>query len=181
VEPLIKASYSGLEALKPIWEGNNWSEGARALTPPPQGDDDAGQLAVIHERMLEAELEVQSEGETLVVEREGLDVRLSCSRGDLHVMNVAVASKSPRSSIKLKLGESVPACEALVTELDRLHAEIPSTLAWDPKVGVVSRLAAPASSCRGGDFKLLLDTVIQASALDDVETLTQQIKDPSHG
>ncbi len=180
IEPLIKASYTGLEALKPIWEGSNWSEATRVLTPPPQGDDDVDLLAGIQGRMAEAELEVRREGETLRVERQGFEVSLSCLRGDLHVTNMAVASKSPRSSVKLKLGERVPACESLVTELDRLHAESVSTLAWDPKAGVVSRLTVNAPSCRGGDFKLLLDTVIQASALKDLESLTKRIKDPNH-
>ena len=129
--------------------------------------------------MEEAGLEFERDGDALLCPHQGSEVRLSCSGGDLHLTNLVVASKSPRSSIKLKLGEPVPACEALVTELDRRHAEFPYTLSWNPKVGVACSLTVRAASCRAGDFKLLLDAVTRLSALKELEALTKGIKAPS--
>jgi hypothetical protein len=86
-----------------------------------------------------------------------------------------VASSSPRASIKLKLGEPIPACEALVAALDRRHADTPCTLSWDPKLGIVSTLTVRAAACRNGAFKLLLDTVVRPPGLEELKGLANRI------
>ena len=175
LQPLLKASFSGVEALKPIQEGTNWYHGMQALSDPPE-EEEADALGAIERCVAEVGLEAERAGDALVCQHRGHEVRFSCSGGDLRAASLAVASSSPRSSIKLKLGEPVPECEALVAELDRRHAETPCTLSWDPKTGVFSSLAVRAAACGGADIELLLETVTRPGPLEQLEALASDIR-----
>lgn len=177
VEALLRASFTGLEALRPIREGTNWYAGTRALSDAPT--DDSDDLPGVQQRMAEARLDVRSEDDALLCQYKEQQIRLTTSRGDLQATRLVLPASSPRASIKLKLGEAIPECDELVGGLNQRQAKAPITLVWDPKVGVVAMTAVTAASCRGDDFRVLLDWLLAPRGVELLTGLAQAVTDLS--